>query len=51
MRIYSIILLLLTISLDLPAQELKICFYNVENLFDMEDNPHTNDNEFLPKRD
>ena len=49
MRIYSIILLLLTICLDLPAQELKICFYNVENLFDMEDNPHTNDNEFLPK--
>jgi len=24
-------------------------FYNVENLFDTEDDPHTNDNEFLPK--
>lgn len=29
-------------------QELLICFYNVENLFDTLDNPHANDNDFLP---
>jgi predicted extracellular nuclease len=28
--------------------ELKIVFYNVENLFDTIDNPHKNDNEYLP---
>lgn len=26
-----------------------VAFYNVENLFDTSDDPHTNDNEFLPK--
>ncbi|HSY61575.1 MAG TPA: hypothetical protein VK796_06845 [Cytophaga sp.] len=26
----------------------RIAFYNVENLFDTEDDPHINDNEFLP---
>jgi predicted extracellular nuclease len=26
----------------------RIAFYNVENLFDTEDDPHTNDNDFLP---
>jgi predicted extracellular nuclease len=29
-------------------KELSIGFYNVENLFDTIDDPHTNDNEFLP---
>lgn len=29
-------------------KQLSIGFYNVENLFDTIDNPHTNDNEFLP---
>jgi predicted extracellular nuclease len=29
-------------------RNLTIAFYNVENLFDTEDNPHKNDNEFLP---
>lgn len=31
------------------ADEFPILFYNVENLFDTKDNPHTNDNEFTPK--
>jgi predicted extracellular nuclease len=40
---------------DCPAvqetrqQTFQVMFYNVENLFDTYDNPHTNDNEFLPK--
>mgnify|MGYP003756655037 CR=1 FL=1 len=28
--------------------DIRIMFYNVENYFDTADNPHTNDNEFLP---
>lgn len=32
-------------------QELKVVFYNVENLFDTIDDPHKNDNEFLPGSD
>jgi predicted extracellular nuclease len=28
--------------------QLSVAFYNVENLFDTIDDPHTNDNEFLP---
>jgi predicted extracellular nuclease len=27
----------------------SVAFYNVENLFDTQDDPHVNDNEFLPK--
>jgi predicted extracellular nuclease len=30
-------------------QEFRVMFYNVENLFDTEDDPRTNDNEFLPE--
>jgi endonuclease/exonuclease/phosphatase family metal-dependent hydrolase len=30
-------------------QWFRVMFYNVENLFDTEDNPHANDNEFLPE--
>ncbi|MDR1676180.1 MAG: endonuclease [Tannerella sp.] len=30
------------------TQEFRVMFYNVENLFDTEDDPHTLDNEFLP---
>ena len=30
------------------AQQARIVFYNVENLFDTEDDPLTNDDEFLP---
>lgn len=29
-------------------RELTVAFYNVENLFDLEDDPKTNDQEFLP---
>lgn len=48
---------LLTILFILFAQysnaetNLKVCFYNVENLFDTKDDPHTNDNDFLPSSD
>jgi predicted extracellular nuclease len=30
-------------------QEFRVMFYNVENLFDTEDDPNTNDDEFLPQ--
>jgi len=30
------------------VQAFRVMFYNVENLFDTYDDPHTNDNEFLP---
>src|SRR5689334_19103207 len=30
------------------ASNITISFYNVENLFDTIDDPHNNDNEFLP---
>jgi endonuclease/exonuclease/phosphatase family metal-dependent hydrolase len=30
-------------------QTFQVMFYNVENLFDTYDDPHTNDNEFLPE--
>ena len=30
------------------GQEFRVMFYNVENLFDTEDDPTVNDNEFLP---
>ena len=29
-------------------QDFRVMFYNVENLFDTSDDPHKNDNEFLP---
>jgi exonuclease III len=31
-----------------PPQLFRVMFYNVENLFDTEDDPHVTDNEFLP---
>lgn len=31
-----------------PSEHFQIGFYNVENLFDTIDNPHTRDNDFLP---
>ena len=45
---------LFALSLFLPATawgegNLRIAFYNVENLFDTEDNPKKNDNEYLPE--
>lgn len=33
---------------DPGKKQLTFAFYNVENLFDTEDDPHRNDNEFLP---
>jgi len=30
------------------SKEFKVVFYNVENLYDTIDDPHTNDNEYLP---
>jgi len=33
---------------NLKAKEFKVVFYNVENLYDTVDDPHTNDNEYLP---
>lgn len=32
-----------------PKRNLTVVFYNVENLFDLVDDPHKNDNEFLPE--
>ncbi len=40
-----------TRSLPRPDQVVRIMFYNVENLFDTEDDPHKLDNEFLPESD
>jgi predicted extracellular nuclease len=31
-----------------PAGDFRVMFYNVENLFDTYDDPHKNDNDFLP---
>ena len=53
MRRVFTILLFATLSLyTLNANEsLNILFYNVENLFDTEDDPNTNDDEFTPQGD
>lgn len=51
-KILSLIVFLLCIGVVVYAQKNKkeaiIAFYNVENLFDTEDDPLTNDAEFLP---
>ncbi|HEY8399998.1 MAG TPA: hypothetical protein VIK89_01980 [Cytophagaceae bacterium] len=43
------LLLLLLFSVSFKKQTLLIAFYNVENLFDTEDDPGTNDNAYLPQ--
>lgn len=44
------LILLLFLSVNVSAQNtFRVVFYNVENLFDTEDNPKKNDNEFLPE--
>lgn len=43
-----ILLLLFSFTSCKEKQYLNIGFYNVENLFDTLDNPHTRDNNFLP---
>lgn len=49
MRKTILLLLFCFITLLLSAQnDFRIVFYNVENLFDTENNPDTNDDDFLP---
>lgn len=36
------------VSAQKQRQTFQVMFYNVENLFDIYDDPHTSDNEFLP---
>ncbi|MEA3503622.1 MAG: endonuclease [Bacteroidota bacterium] len=43
-----LILFFAIIFLYAQTQEYRIAFYNVENLFDLQDNPNTNDDDFLP---
>ena len=38
----------LVINQNSDIQAFRVMFYNVENLFDTYDDPHTNDNQFLP---
>jgi predicted extracellular nuclease len=45
---YFTLILSLTAFIRVNAQSYNIGFYNVENLFDTIDDPHKNDNEFLP---
>ena len=33
------------------SNQISVLFYNVENLFDLKDNPETNDDEFTPNGD
>lgn len=57
MRFFPIILIFLFIPISLFSQpncdkgNIKIMFYNVENLFDTVDDPATNDDEFTPQGD
>ena len=45
----KLLTILFTITLAVPAaSSLSIMTYNVENLFDTEDDPKTNDEQFLP---
>ncbi|MEA3500089.1 MAG: hypothetical protein U9R41_03595 [Candidatus Marinimicrobia bacterium] len=44
----KLIIIILLISASLFAEEYKLMFWNVENLFDIIDDPHKNDNEFTP---
>lgn len=40
-----------SVSAQKKSDETRIIFYNVENLFDTQDDPKKNDNEFLPTAD
>ena len=49
MKNYKLLILALIFHLvisSIRGESLKIAFWNVENLFDLEDDPHTNDNDF-----
>lgn len=49
MKFFKISLIILILfSLSLFAEEYKLMFWNVENLFDTIDDPRKNDNEFTP---
>jgi hypothetical protein len=53
-KLYLILLVLFLavyVSGNNPPDHYRILFYNVENLFDTEDDPNTNDEEFLPQGD
>jgi endonuclease/exonuclease/phosphatase family metal-dependent hydrolase len=45
--VFGVVFLQITYS-QVSYQEFRVMFYNVENLFDTEDDPLTNDDEFLP---
>lgn len=45
-KLKLIIFVLLLMITNVSGETLKIAFWNVENLFDLLDDPHTNDNEF-----
>jgi predicted extracellular nuclease len=45
---YLVLLLTITFSCVQAQGDFRVMWYNVENLFDTEDNPLTDDNEFLP---
>jgi predicted extracellular nuclease len=47
MKIILLILLSITIN-NLHSQTFKVMFYNVENFFDLRDDPNTNDDSFTP---
>ena len=50
LKIFVTALLALTLVSCAEAKDkVVIGFYNVENLFDIEDDPHKNDNQFLPE--
>ena len=47
-KVFSVLLFLWAISLSLLAQKHRICFYNVENLFDTKHDTLKSDEDFLP---
>jgi predicted extracellular nuclease len=47
-RLILCFLVLLLSAVTFAQGNFRVMFYNVENLFDTEDDPHKNDNEFLP---
>lgn len=49
MRIYTFLLLVFIGTLVSAQDRFNVMFYNVENFFDISDNPKTADEDFLPK--
>lgn len=48
-RFLSILLVFLTTAVSIQAGTISVMSYNVENLFDLENDPRTNDDEFTPE--